>query len=132
MTDRPRFGEFFNPKIVKFLGTGLLNTIFGYSIYAALIFFEIPYLAALFAATIAGVIFNFFSFGRLVFNGENGWSVFGKFVIAYFLIYLVNSILLEVLVQSILLNPYIGQIVCIPISVLLSWFLMSKWVYKND
>ena len=123
--------RFLDLKIIKFLGAGVLNTVFGYSVYATLIFIKIPYLLALFAATIAGVIFNFFTFGRLVFHGRGVGFVFGKFFFAYVLIYGINAVLLSVLTINFLLSPYLGQIICIPISVLFSWLLMNYWVYKN-
>lgn len=125
-------GRFADPKIIKFLGIGIVNTIFGYSVYAALLFIKTPYLVALSVATIAGVVFNYFSFGGMVFNCRGGWSVFGKFVMANVLIYTINAVLLSILKTNFILNLYIGQIICIPISVLLSWLLMNYWVYKND
>jgi putative flippase GtrA len=85
----------------------------------------------LFAATIAGVIFNFFTFGRLVFYGRGFGFIFGKFFLAYVLIYGINAALLSILTKNLSLSPYLGQIICIPISVLLSWILMNYWVYKN-
>jgi putative flippase GtrA len=121
-----------DPKIIKFLSTGVLNTVFGYSVYAFLLFIKTPYLLALFVATVAGIIFNYFSFGRLVFHRHGGWFVFGKFFIAYALMYGVNAALLRVFMIDFLLSPYLGQVICIPISVLLSWLLMNYWVYKND
>ena len=125
-------GRFYDPKIIKFLSAGVLNTVFGYSVYAVLLFIKVHYLVALFVATVAGVVFNYISFGRIVFNGHGGWFVFGKFVIAYALIYVVNAVLLRILMAYFLLNPYLGQVICIPISILLSWLLMNYWVYKND
>lgn len=118
-------------RILKFLGAGILNTLFGYSVYAALLFIEIPYLIALFVATVAGVIFNYISFGRMVFDNHGSWFVFGKFVIAYTLIYGANAGLLYLFMVNFLLSPYLGQLICIPISVLLSWLLMNYWVYKK-
>ncbi len=124
-------GKFSNPKIIRFLAAGLLNTAFGYALYAGLLLFNVPYLAALFAATIAGLIFNYFSFGRIVFNGHGGWLVFGKFIVAYALIYVVNAASLSGLIHYFFVNPYLGQIICIPVSVVLSWILMTHWVYKK-
>ena len=132
MSQRFDLGRFADPKIIKFLSAGVLNTVFGYSVYAVLLFIKTPYLLALFVVTVAGIIFNYFSFGRLVFNGHGGWFVFGKFVIAYALIYGVNAAVLRVFTIDFLLSPYLGQVICIPISVLLSWLLMNYWVYKND
>jgi putative flippase GtrA len=132
MSQRFGFGRLADPKIIKFLSAGVLNTVFGYSVYALLLFIKTPYLIALFVATVAGVIFNYFSFGRMVFQGIGGWFVFGKFVIGYTLIYGVNAALLRVFTIDFLLSPYLGQVICIPISVLLSWLLMNYWVYKKD
>jgi hypothetical protein len=68
----------------------------------------------------------------MVFHGDGNWFVFGKFVLAYVLIYAVNATLLRVFTIDFLLSPYIGQIMCIPIGVLMSWLLMNYWVYKNE
>lgn len=132
MSDRFSLGRFSDPKIIRFLSAGVLNTVFGYAVYAALLFIKTPYLIALLVATVIGVVFNYFSFGRIAFQGHGGWRVFTKFVIAYGLIYSANALLLKVFTEDFLLNPYLGQIICIPISVLLSWLLMNYWVYKND
>jgi putative flippase GtrA len=132
MSRRFGLGRLFNTKKLKFLNVGILNTLFSYFIYAALLFFKVPYIFALFISTIAGVIFNYITYGRLVFNNNGSWMVFGKFVCTYSIIYIVNIILLSFLISDLLINPYLGQALCIPISVLLSWLLMNYWVYKND
>lgn len=125
-------GNLRNQRIVKFLGVGMLNTLFGYGIYAGLVFINLPYLIALFMATLAGIIFNYFSFGRMVFKARGGWLMFWKFILAYAVVYVINAILLSILTQVFNLNPYLGQVVCILPNVVISWLLMSNWVYKND
>jgi putative flippase GtrA len=131
MNHRFDFGKLFDLKIIKFLSAGVLNTIFGYFVYAVLLVINTPYLVALFVATVAGVVFNYFSFGKIVFNGLGSWFVFLKFIAAYALIYVINAALLGILIEYYLVNPYIGQVLCIPIGVLLSWLLMNYWVYKK-
>jgi putative flippase GtrA len=118
--------------IIKFLGTGALNTIFGYTVYAVLIYASVPYLTALFVATATGVIFNYFSFSRMVFHYRGGWFVFGKFVITYGIVYAVNAFLLKALIHNFMLTPYTAQVICIPPTVLLNWLLMNSWVFKKD
>lgn len=132
MNNRSDLEALFERKIIKFLSAGILNTGFGYAVYAGLLFFDAPYLVALFVATVAGVIFNYFTFGRIVFKGLGSWFVFARFILAYALIYSVNAGFLGVLTEYFLFNPYIGQVLCIPIGVSLSWLLMNYWVYKND
>ncbi len=118
--------------IARFLGVGLINTVFGYAIYALLILFNMPYLGALLMATIVGVIFNYFSIGRLVFKSKSGAHTFAKFIAAYGVVYCINATTLKLLINNLQINPYIGQALCIPLSVLISWFLMNYWVFKND
>jgi putative flippase GtrA len=132
MKHRFDLSKLFDLKIIKFLSAGALNTIFGYFFYAVLLVINTPYLVALFVATVAGVIFNYFSFGKIVFNGVSSWFVFLKFIAAYAFIYVINAALLGILIEHYLVNPYIGQVLCIPMGVVLSWLLMNYWVYKND
>ena len=132
MSSLAGFRSLFDRRILKFLGTGVLNTIFGYAIYALLIFVTVPPLFALLTATVVGVVFNYFSFGRLVFQGHGGRLVFAKFVLAYGVIYAANAALLGTLTSEFLLNAYVAQAICVPPSVLLSWLLMNYWVYKKD
>lgn len=118
--------------IVKFLVVGLLNTVVGYGIYGVLVLLKVPYLAALLMATIMGVIFNYFSTGKLVFKSRGGRIVFAKFIGAYGIVYSINATALDILIKHFQFDPYIGQALCVPLSVLLSWFLMNYWVYTND
>ena len=120
-----------NKRLTKFLGIGVLNTLFGYGIYACLVFIGMPMLTSLFVATVLGVIFNYWSFGRVVFKVKGGWFVFGKFIVAYTAVYLINAALLSVLTEGEYLNAYFAQAVCILPSVLISWLMMNRWVYKN-
>lgn len=120
-----------NQRLVKFLGVGVLNTLVGYSIYAGLVFFGLPYLVALFMATIAGIIFNYFSFGRIVFKARGGWFVFGKFIVAYAAVYVINAALLSKMTEGAYLNAYLAQGICIAPSVAISWVLMNLWVYRG-
>ena len=131
MNHKLRINIFARNRIIRFLSVGLLNTIFGYTVYALLIYVRVPYLIALLISTVAGVIFNYFSFGRLVFHGHRGRHVFIRFIITYVITYIANATILYVLNKQFLFNPYVGQIVCIPMSVLLSWLLMHKWVFKK-
>jgi len=121
-----------NLKQAKFLGVGLLNTIVGYSIYAIFIALSVPYLTALFWATIIGVAFNYCSTGRLVFKTKGGLVVFVKFIAAYAIIYFINSVTLKMLVTNFHFGAYVSGALCVPISVIFSWTLMNYWVYKND
>jgi putative flippase GtrA len=132
MMRRLNLGEFTRSKKIKFLTAGVLNTFFGYAAYAVLLFVGLSYTLALLLATIFGVIFNYFNFGKFVFSGHRDWLVFCRFVAVYVVTYAINMVGLQVLMQDFLLDPYVGQVICIPPSVLLSWFLMNYWVFKGQ
>lgn len=123
--------NWFKLRWVKYLGVGGLNTLVGYSIYAVFVLIGVPYLWALLMATIAGVIFNYFSFGRMVFKASGGWFVFGKFIAAYTVVYVVNAGLLSFLTERGNLNAYLAQALCIVPSVGIGWILMNYWVYGS-
>lgn len=121
-----------DPRFVKFLIVGLINTIFGYSVYAFLIYINLSYLTALSLATLLGIIFNFFTFGRGVFSSQGNWWIFVKFIIAYTVVYVVNALALSTLTTKLNFSPYLGQLIFLPLSVVLSWLLMNYWVYKEN
>ncbi|OWT74951.1 MULTISPECIES: GtrA family protein [unclassified Achromobacter] len=130
---RPQGGwsALWRAKLARFFGVGLLNTLFGYLVYAVLVLVHTPPLLALLLGTICGVIFNYFSIGRLVFRNRGGWATFIRFICAYAIVYVVNAALLKALIHCLPLGPFVAQILCIPPSVLTSWILMNHWVYKN-
>lgn len=116
-------------KKFKFLCVGALNTVFGYSVYAGLIFVGLPYFFAIFFATVIGVMFNYYSFGKIVFE-VNGVFVFQKFLVLYGAAFLVNSLVIEIVMRAFGFDPYVSQFICIFPVVIFNWLFMNNWVYK--
>jgi putative flippase GtrA len=131
MSSSSNLREWHVRRILKFLSVGVLNTLFGYAIYVGLVFIGLPYLTALLLATVVGVIFNYFSFSRIVFRNTKSWSAFAKFIFAYSIVYVINAAILSFLTESTHINAYIAQAFCIIPSVAISWVLMNFWVYKK-
>jgi len=116
---------------IKFLMVGLINTFFGYTIYAFFIWIGYPALTALFIATVLGVVFNYFSYGQLVFDSKGSLIIGSKFIATYLMVYGFNSAILTVLTKNEGWNAYVAQAACLPPSVVMSWLLMHYWVYKK-
>lgn len=76
-------------QIARFIGIGIVNTLFGYSIYALLIFLGVGYIYAVFFSTVAGVLFNFKTIGRFVFQSNDN-TLLLKFFGVYGIVYVVN------------------------------------------
>src|SRR4051812_18204542 len=90
----PRRDNTTTRQMISFGLVGMINVCFGYSLYAVSYLLGLrPWLALLFA-TVLGVIFNFFTTGRIVF-GERALALLPKFLLAYAGIYLTNTLLLH-------------------------------------
>jgi putative flippase GtrA len=75
---------------IRFLLVGVLNTLFGYLLYASLILIGLKYLLAFSISYVAGVLFNFQTIGKLVFKNKNNKLLF-RFVGVYVVLYLLNA-----------------------------------------
>lgn len=115
-------------QVVRFLAVGVLNTVFGYAIFAGGILFGLPSGVALAIAMVLGVIFNFFTFGRLVFDSRDPTRL-PRFVGVYVLTYVVNLAMLA-LWQRIGVGPLLAQLACLPVTVSLTFVLMRFMVFK--
>lgn len=115
-------------QLIRFLVVGGLNTVFGYSLFAVFTFIGLTYPVAIGLATIGGVLFNFQSVGRLVFDGAPR-SRFWRFVGVYCVIYLVNLGGVRLLL-SLGANVYVANaITLVPLS-LLAFILNRRFVFN--
>lgn len=106
-----------------FLLVGVLNTAFGYAVFAALVWSGMHYSLALLLATVVGIAFNFITTGRLVF-GNRHTNVFWRFVAVYGLLYSVNLLALASL-RAWGLGPLLGQaLLMLPMAV--AAFLLNR------
>ena len=92
------------PEIIRFYIVGVINTLFGYGVFALLIFLKCTYPIAALIATVLGVLFNYQTTGRLVFTSKKA-SIF-RFVIFYSLIYATNIVLFKTLKTLTSFNDY--------------------------
>lgn len=94
-------------RFLRFLMVGALNTAFGYSLYCLLLLAGMHYTLALVCSTVAGVLFNYRTTGRLVF-GHRGQTLLVRFVFVYAICYGLNVLVLKVL-AALGLSYYTGQ-----------------------
>jgi putative flippase GtrA len=119
-----------NNKFLKFILVGILNTIFGYSAFAFFIYLNIHYSLAVLLSTILGVLFNFKSIGKLVFDSSDN-SLIYRFVLVYVVIYILNISGLWVLKQSGFENMYINGFILLAPLAIVSFVLNKKYVFKE-
>jgi len=116
-------------EFIRFVLVGILNTLFGYSIFALLIFLQLNYAAALLLATIMGVFFNFKTIGKLVFKSSDNKLIF-RFAGVYTVAYLLNLGLIFAL-SFWISNRYLEQaILAFPVA-LFSYYLNKRLVFAR-
>ncbi len=116
-------------RFVRFLLTGGLNTVFGYSIYFVLLRVTGHSIVALTLGTIIGVLFNFFSTGRMVFNASDP-RLLWRFALVYVATYVYNAVGLIGL-ESRGVDPAIGALVLLPGAVAITWILNNRFVFHR-
>ena len=114
---------------MRFLLTGGVNTAFGYSVYFVLLRATGHALIALTLGTIIGVLFNFMSTGRVVFNATDP-RLLWRFVLVYVATYIYNAIGLVILERQ-GVDPAIGALILLPGAVAMTWILNNRFVFHR-
>ena len=115
---------------IKFILVGILNTLFGYSAFALLIYLKLHYVFAVLFATILGILFNFKTTGRFVFKNKDNRVIF-RFIGVYAATYLLNIGALSIF-DMVKFNMYIaGLLLLIPMA-LISFIFQSKYVFYKE
>ena len=117
-------------QVYKFIFVGILNTIFGYSLFALFIYLGLYYPLAVLLSTILGVLFNFKTIGRLVFDSNDNGLIF-RFIFVYAITYLLNIFFLWLLKKLGSENMYIdGFALLIPLAAV-SFLLNKFFVFRR-
>ncbi len=93
--------KIFSDRRVRFLFVGVLNTIVGYGCFAGAIFFGLHYVAAQAVASVFAILHSYLWNKYFTFKvKKRSLKEFGRFVLVYFLSYLINLILLFLIVTE--------------------------------
>lgn len=114
----------------RYLVVGLLNTLFGYGVFALFIYLGLDYPVALLLATILGVLFNFKSIGILVFKSNNNKLIF-RFIAVYIIIYLLNLAGLKLL-SAVSINLYLAGAILLPVMAVVGFIINKRFVFSNE
>lgn len=121
--------KFWSNQFLRFLLVGGINTVFGYCMYALFTFTGLHYAIAMLLAQVSGVIFNFYTTGKIVFNNSDA-RLFIRFFCVYITIYVVNVLLLGAFERA-LYNMYIAGALLILPNALLSFSLNKILVFSK-
>lgn len=123
------FNNIWSNRFFRFLLVGGINTLFGYLAFSALILLNIHYSIASFLATIIGILFNFFTTGKIVFN-NNDPKLLVKFFGVYGITYLINLFFLRIFDIYNFNMLIAGAILVFPIAII-SYSLNKTFVFRD-
>jgi putative flippase GtrA len=110
---------------IRFLVAGVFNTVFGYSVYAGGIAAGLHYAWAMGIATVAGICFNYCTYGRMVFRAELTVRRFGRHLITYAATYALNIGVIRLCLAAGLSAYAAGAISVVPCAVFA--YLLNRW-----
>jgi putative flippase GtrA len=113
----------------RFLLVGCLNTAFGQAVFIILVLCGLQDVIALLLATVAGVLFNYLTAKRVVFQ-KSGTARWKKFILCYAFTFGLNALLLRLGTEFI--SPIPAQLLlAFPIA-LLTFTLMRRYVFVEN
>lgn len=115
---------------IKFVLVGIVNTMFGYGLFALLLFCNIHYALASILATIISVLFNFKTTGTLVFENKDNSRIL-KFISVYCLTTILSISGLKI-AKIFGLNLYFAGFVLTGIMAIVTFILQKKYVFKKE
>lgn len=118
-----------NSKFLRFILIGILNTVFGVGVYCLMIFIGLPYFIATLISNVLGVLFNFKTTGKFVFENNDNSLIF-RFTLCYLFIYVINTGVVKLMLLS-GLDEYWAGISATPIVAICSFFMLKRFVYRK-
>ncbi len=115
-------------RFILFLIVGVINTCFGYGLFALLIYLKLHYSLASLISTFMGILFNFKTTGVIVFKNNNNLLIF-RYFLAYGITYLIGLLFLFVTNHFKISNYIAGAAWLLP-GAIISYFLMKSFVFK--
>lgn len=107
----------------RFLVVGFVNMLFGYSVFAVLILFGLGPELALALSFIIGVLWNYITTARFVFQVQ-GYGRFPGFAATYIGVYILNVFSLNAMIDA-GLSSLISQAILTPPASILTFGLLS-------
>ncbi len=113
---------------VRYILIGILNTAFSFGCYSLFIFLGLTVPIASLIALVLGVFFSFVTQGTLVFRNASGVALI-KFIVTWAMMYCLHVLIVQSL-MSYGINPYLGGVVAMCVTTVISFFLMRDFVFR--
>lgn len=115
-----------NNQFFRFIIAGVINTLFGWMVFASAFNLSNNISISLIASTVLGVFFNYLTFGGYTFR-KYSRTIFIKFILCYILVYIINLLVLTSLQNY--FSVILAQLILLPIMALLSYLIIKNFVF---
>jgi putative flippase GtrA len=113
----------------RFLAVGVINTAFGYASYAVCLLISMPLWIALIASMIAALLFNFVTYGGLVFKDLSRRNL-PRFLVFYAAFAAINYSALRTL-EALGVKPILGQALLLPVLAVICYGGLRLFVFRT-
>jgi len=110
-------------QFIRFLVVGVLNTLFGYSIFALFIYLHFYFILSFFFSMFFVIVCYFYIVCHIVFSSHKV-KQFYRFIVVYVAVYLVNVLALYIFNLFSVSNYIAGAILILPLACLA--FILQK------
>lgn len=117
-------------KFIRFLFVGAINTLFSLTLYWIMVFFGVHYSLAVFISNMLGILFNYKTTGKLVFESDSNRLIF-KFFTVYLFTYVLSIASLKLLFMAGVDKYSAAVIVAAPMAII-AFFLNKKFVFNKS
>lgn len=114
-------------RLIRYYGAGVVNTAFGFGLYALLVFLGLNLFLAQILAHVCGTAFNYFVYSRHVFRGHRRSPA--AFIAAYVFNYLMGLGLLA-LAHQLVRNPYGAGFLALLVNTAINYFILRRFVFR--
>lgn len=113
-------------RLWRYYQAGIVNTAFGYGLYALFVAVGLNMYVAQVIAHGLGMAFNYFTYSRHAFHDAHASKL--RFVLSYALNYLLGLASLWTAAQFIA-SPYLAGFVAVVVVSLINYFILRHWVF---
>lgn len=125
-----KLGDFLNWQFIRFVLTGILNTIVGYLLYVVGYYITGNETVALVLDYTLSILFNFKSYSLLVFKNKDNSKIF-RFVGVYLVVFLLNRVSLWIYIDVAKIDPYLSQLIALLYIPIIMFGAFKKYVFNQ-
>ena len=116
-------------RLWRYYQAGIVNTLFGYGLYALFVAAGFNMYVAQITAHVLGVVFNYFTYSRYAFRDHQASK--SRFILSYTVNYLLGLAALAT-VSTVIHSPYLAGLITVTFVSVLNYFILKHLVFYRQ